>query len=102
MTLRKLLKYIVDEVVHDPHSFGRYPNVRVNLLQNHEDVYLVGPPRFYSPYFSFCLRRRTRPWFWVLTRISQETRPKTEPTRRSKLGRYHLGMWARHVDHCTR
>ena len=40
--LCKLLKDVVDEGVHDPHGFRGDACVRVHLLQNLEDVDLVG------------------------------------------------------------
>ncbi|GER53706.1 cell division control 48-E-like protein [Striga asiatica] len=39
--LGELLKDVVDEAVHDTHGLARDPDVRVNLLQNLEDVDLV-------------------------------------------------------------
>jgi len=39
--LGKLLENIVDETVHDAHGFAGDTNVRVNLLQNLEDVDFV-------------------------------------------------------------
>lgn len=40
--LRKLLKDVVDEAVHDPHGFAGDSDVRVDLFENLEDVDLVG------------------------------------------------------------
>ena len=40
--LGKLLKYIVDEGIHDTHGLGRDTCVRVHLLEHLEDVDLVG------------------------------------------------------------
>ncbi|KAH1222241.1 hypothetical protein GmHk_12G035453 [Glycine max] len=39
--LRKLLEYIVDEAVHDPHGLARNADVRMYLLQHLEYVDLV-------------------------------------------------------------
>ncbi|KAL2899083.1 UvrABC system protein A [Bienertia sinuspersici] len=39
--LSKLLKDIIDETVHDTHSFAGNTDIRMNLLENFEDVDLV-------------------------------------------------------------
>ena len=39
--MSKLLKDVVDKAVHDSHSLARDTDVRVNLLENLEDVDLV-------------------------------------------------------------
>ncbi|RID66590.1 hypothetical protein BRARA_D01720 [Brassica rapa] len=39
--LGELLEDVVDEAVHDPHGLARDPDVRVDLLQDLEDVDLV-------------------------------------------------------------
>ena len=39
---RELLEDVVDEAVHDSHGLAGNPNVGVDLLQDLEDVYLVG------------------------------------------------------------
>ena len=40
--LRKLFEDVIDEAVHDAHGLAGDPDIRVNLLQNLEDVDLVG------------------------------------------------------------
>ncbi|MFS7945951.1 hypothetical protein Hanom_Chr06g00530251 [Helianthus anomalus] len=39
--LSELFENIIDEGVHDPHFLARDPDIRMNLLQNLEDVDLV-------------------------------------------------------------
>ena len=41
--LFELLKDIVDEAVHDPHSLAQNPNIGVNLFENLEKVDLISP-----------------------------------------------------------
>ncbi|KAE8688710.1 hypothetical protein F3Y22_tig00110956pilonHSYRG00055 [Hibiscus syriacus] len=40
--ISKLLENVVDETIHNPHGLTRNPHIRVNLLQNLEDIDLVG------------------------------------------------------------
>jgi len=40
--LSELLKDVIDEAVHDPHGLAGDPNVRVNLLEDLENVDFVG------------------------------------------------------------
>ncbi|CAK9140159.1 unnamed protein product [Ilex paraguariensis] len=53
--LSKLLENVIDEAVHNHHGLARNPNVRVDLLQNLEDVHLV------------CLRAPLHPLLFLIS-----------------------------------
>ena len=49
---RQFLKDIIDETVHDSHGLAGNTNVRVNLLENLEDIDLVGLHALLMPFLT--------------------------------------------------
>ncbi|KAL2899063.1 tRNA modification GTPase MnmE [Bienertia sinuspersici] len=72
--LSKLLKDIIDKTVHDTHSLAGNTDVRVNLLENFEDVDLVSFDAFLGSLLlliassSTCFLRKLFAGLWLLLR----------------------------------